>query len=470
MNNRIKKEIFSTQILQIVDAALVWLSFVLADFLRDPIRGLLNLETVSEDGLSKMIWVVYVLIPLVPIVLDNQTRFYTRLSRRTVLRSSEKLFRGLFISGVIIGLLTIFAKFGEPRRLILGSGFLISYFLIFARDLIFTGYLRSRVRDERNREHVIIAGNQEEIVGFISQLDGIEAERIKIVGRVILEETSNDDVRKLIDKTATQRVVILPGDTDFKIIAEVVAVCERQGVEAWVGASLLPIKIAQLSFDTAGSEPMLVFRSTPEFSWQTAAKQLVDRIGAFAILLVSSPILLFAWVGIKISSPGASTIFKQERSGLYGRSFWIYKFRTMVPDAESKLEEVKKKMGNEVDGPAFKLNEDPRIFSFGSFLRKFSIDELPQLLNVLKGEMSLVGPRPLPVRETEAMSESAHRRRLSMKPGLTCLWQVSGRSAITDFNEWVDLDVKYIDNWSIWLDVKILLMTIPAVFFGKGAK
>ena len=142
----------------------------------------------------------------------------------------------------------------------------------------------------------------------------------------------------------------------------------------------------------------------------------------------------------------------------------------MVPDADQMLEKIKQDHGNEVDGPAFKLASDPRIFPFGRFLRKYSIDELPQMINVLKGEMSLVGPRPLPLHEIEAIEQSSHRRRLSMKPGVTCLWQISGRSDITDFDEWVKLDVAYIDRWSLWEDFRILIKTVPAVLFSKGAK
>jgi lipopolysaccharide/colanic/teichoic acid biosynthesis glycosyltransferase len=142
----------------------------------------------------------------------------------------------------------------------------------------------------------------------------------------------------------------------------------------------------------------------------------------------------------------------------------------MVPDADQMLEKIKEDHGNEVDGPAFKLASDPRIFPFGRFLRKYSIDELPQMINVLKGEMSLVGPRPLPLHEIEAIKQSSHRRRLSMKPGVTCLWQISGRSDITDFEEWVKLDVAYIDRWSLWEDFLILIKTVPAVLFSKGAK
>ena len=140
----------------------------------------------------------------------------------------------------------------------------------------------------------------------------------------------------------------------------------------------------------------------------------------------------------------------------------------MIVDAEEKKKELAEM--NEMSGPVFKMDNDPRIFSFGVFLRKWSIDELPQLINVIIGQMSLVGPRPLPIKEVEEIKESAHRRRLSMKPGITCIWQISGRSEITNFDDWVKLDLKYIDNWSLFLDMKILLMTIPAVFLNKGAK
>jgi lipopolysaccharide/colanic/teichoic acid biosynthesis glycosyltransferase len=142
----------------------------------------------------------------------------------------------------------------------------------------------------------------------------------------------------------------------------------------------------------------------------------------------------------------------------------------MIADADKMLDKIKQEHGNEMQGPVFKLDNDPRIFPFGAFLRKFSIDELPQLINVVKGDMSLVGPRPLPLYEVAAISEISHRRRLSVKPGITCEWQAGGRNKIKTFEEWVSMDLRYIDNWSLWLDLKILLRTIPAVIFGIGAK
>jgi lipopolysaccharide/colanic/teichoic acid biosynthesis glycosyltransferase len=241
-------------------------------------------------------------------------------------------------------------------------------------------------------------------------------------------------------------------------------------VEAWIAASFIRTQIARPTFDAVGNKPMLVLRSTPELSWELLLKSAFDRLGAAMIILLTLPLWIFAWVGIRFSSPGAPVMFFQQRAGRYGKPFRMCKFRTMVPDAEALLQKIKDEHGNQMGGPVFKLERDPRIFPFGALLRKLSIDELPQLINVVRGEMSLVGPRPLPLYEVAAFERSAHRRRLSVKPGITCEWQAGGRNTITNFEQWVEMDLRYIDNWSLWLDLKILLKTIPAVLFARGAK
>jgi exopolysaccharide biosynthesis polyprenyl glycosylphosphotransferase len=204
----------------------------------------------------------------------------------------------------------------------------------------------------------------------------------------------------------------------------------------------------------------------PEASWQSVGKQLLDFFGAALLLIVTTPLLAATALMVKCTSPGP-IFFRQQRSGLNGRPFTLYKFRTMVSNAEQLKHELAAM--NEMSGPVFKLVNDPRITAFGRLLRKSSIDELPQLFNVIRGEMSLVGPRPLPVDEVKRFNDPAHRRRLSVKPGLTCLWQVSGRNKVKDFKDWVRLDLEYIDNWSLWLDVKILFRTLPVVIMGVGA-
>jgi lipopolysaccharide/colanic/teichoic acid biosynthesis glycosyltransferase len=178
-----------------------------------------------------------------------------------------------------------------------------------------------------------------------------------------------------------------------------------------------------------------------------------------------APVIILAAIAIKLTSPGP-VFFVQERIGLSKRRFKMFKFRTMVPNAEQLMPALER--SNEAAGPVFKIRNDPRITPIGRLLRRSSIDELPQLLNVLAGDMSLVGPRPLPVRDYEGFNEDWQRRRFSIKPGITCLWQVGGRSELS-FEQWMRLDLKYLDEWSLWLDLKILTQTVPAVFRGVGA-
>jgi len=184
-------------------------------------------------------------------------------------------------------------------------------------------------------------------------------------------------------------------------------------------------------------------------------------------LVALAPLIIIVAIAIKVTSPGP-ILFAQMRAGKHGKPFKMFKFRSMCRNAEKRREELEAE--NQMNGPVFKINNDPRITPLGRWLRKYSIDELPQLINVLIGQMSLVGPRPLPVYEVEKFPNPAQRRRLSVKPGLTCIWQISGRNEVRDFETWVKLDLNYIDNWSIWLDMHILLRTVPVVLRGFGAK
>ncbi|NLF25519.1 MAG: exopolysaccharide biosynthesis polyprenyl glycosylphosphotransferase, partial [Deltaproteobacteria bacterium] len=200
--------------------------------------------------------------------------------------------------------------------------------------------------------------------------------------------------------------------------------------------------------------------------WELGLKRVFDVVVSALLLVVCSPLFAVIALLVRITSPGP-VFFVQKRVGLNGRLFNMYKFRSMHSTAESELEALKAQ--NEMSGPAFKLKNDPRVTALGRFLRRFSLDELPQLWNVFKGEMSLVGPRPPVPGEVNAYARR-YRRRLSMRPGMTCTWQVSGRNEIKDFDSWVKLDLEYIDNWSFWQDIRLLLRTIPAVLSGVGAR
>jgi exopolysaccharide biosynthesis polyprenyl glycosylphosphotransferase len=246
---------------------------------------------------------------------------------------------------------------------------------------------------------------------------------------------------------------------------QIFLLCEELGIRTRVAMNFFQNRVARLEIEELEGVPFLTFTTTPSNESQLALKRALDVAVSLMVLGLAMPVLLAAALLIKFTSPG-SVFFKQRRMGLNGRVFTLYKFRTMIADAHARRDEVAHL--NEMGGPAFKMKDDPRVTPVGRWLRRFSLDELPQLWNVLKGDMSLVGPRP-PIPEEVASYHRWHRRRLSMKPGLTCLWQISGRNEIADFDRWMKLDLQYIDNWSPSLDLKILLRTIPAVLSGKGA-
>jgi exopolysaccharide biosynthesis polyprenyl glycosylphosphotransferase len=298
-------------------------------------------------------------------------------------------------------------------------------------------------------------------------LDNKGVDRMEVVAELDLNESTVGHLVKLLHERSANSVIINAKHTYFGQIEKAIQTCELEGVEAWLVADFFQTQISRTTFDDLYGRPVLVFRTAPEASWQGIIKQGIDLAGAFVLTLVLSPVFLFAAAAIRLSSPGP-VLFRQQRCGLNGQPFTMLKFRSMVTDAEQRKHELAAL--NEMGGPVFKVTNDPRVTPIGRMLRKYSIDEFPQLLNVLRGEMSLVGPRPLPVDEVERFDDPAHRRRLSVKPGLTCLWQVSGRNNVKDFTEWVRLDLEYIDNWSLWLDLKILWRTIPVVFTGTGAK
>lgn len=222
----------------------------------------------------------------------------------------------------------------------------------------------------------------------------------------------------------------------------------------------------QMRYGSGLQDTYLVMRSGYGFSWQYVLKRLTDYLGAAIALLLLSPVMVAAAIAISTTSRGG-VFFVQDRYGYNGRVIHLYKFRTMVSGADA-LQDKLRAEHNEMDGGAFKMRNDPRITRVGAFLRKTSIDELPQLFNVLLGEMSLVGPRPLPLKDYEHFQQVSHMRRLSVLPGITCTWQIGGRNNLS-FEEWMALDMAYIDNWNFLNDIKILLKTIPAVVLGRGA-
>ena len=449
-----------------MDASLFALSFWVAYQLRSNqwIIDQFQLDPIAP--FESFLWFYLVLIPISPLVLEAQG-FYNRSLAGSRLVTAWQLIKGCTIITVGLIIVLFFFRLIPARWVVVWFG-AISFALVYSKEEILRVIYQSKIAQAQQRRRFIIAGAKTEIETVEQELKRHKATGIEIVARLDLGESSADDLVKLLHDHSVNGVILSAKHTYFEQVEAVIKACELEGVEAWVVADFFGTQISRTTFDDFYGRPVMVFSSAPEMSWQGMAKQLMDFLGALALLLVTGPfIMLPAAILIKLTSKGP-VLFKQKRSGLNGAPFTIYKFRTMITNAEQKKHEIE--IMNEMKGPVFKVTNDPRITPIGKWLRRYSIDEFPQLFNVLRGEMSLVGPRPLPVDEVRRFDDLAHRRRLSVKPGLTCLWQISGRNRIVEFQDWVRLDLEYIDNWSLWLDLKILIRTIPVVLMGTGAK
>ena len=366
----------------------------------------------------------------------------------------------------------------DVSRLLLGVSALVKLLLLIGVKSLVKYILGKLQEHGYNQINALVIGTDEKTVAFVERLTsrpelgyqviGVLGEQSEEVGRKLNGVTVIgvvDSLRDILEDRSVDEVFYAQPLDQGRDINALVFACEEVGVRFSVLADWFRPNIARTSLRSLGDTPLLTFSTTPSQVGQLMIKIIMDRIIAFLALLVLSPLLGAIAVLIKLTSPGP-VLFAQSRSGLNGREFSFYKFRTMVQDAESLKDKLQAL--NEMSGPVFKMKHDPRVTRLGKLLRKYSLDELPQLFNILKGDMSLVGPRP-PIPAEVSKYERWQRRRLSMKPGLTCFWQIGGRNEI-DFGEWMELDLKYIDNWSLKLDLIILLKTVPVVLLGRGAR
>ncbi len=271
-----------------------------------------------------------------------------------------------------------------------------------------------------------------------------------------------------LKRCAIDEVLFTDVMQNFSTMHTLAKIAIEEGVRVTFAADIFSLEFFTSDISYFGDTPLIHYHPTPggTDSFALIVKRTIDILVSSVLLLLLSPLLVLAGLAIKLDSRGP-VFFRQRRVGLNGRTFILLKFRSMVDGAETMLAELRAQ--NEMTGPVFKLKNDPRLTRVGKFLRRYSMDELPQLTNVLRGHMSLVGPRP-PLPEEVSLYRREHRKRLSMRPGLTCTWQVSGRNDIPDFDEWARLDLEYIDHWSLGNDFKLLLQTIPAVLSGSGAR
>jgi len=340
--------------------------------------------------------------------------------------------------------------------------------------LLFRACLRALLNHgTASMQDVLIVGSGPRALSLYREVSDGRAAGYRFLGFVDSQDTDTaaeiraqflgdlDSLEELLMRHAVDQVLIaLPARSRYGEIQRTIEICERGGVPAKYLADVFQHQL-WLENDPFTAVPAGVSADDPRL----VVKRCLDVVLGTLALVVALPVLAAAALAIKVTSPG-SILFTQDRYGLNKRRFKMYKLRTMVTEAEAQQDLLEGQ--NEARGPVFKMRQDPRLTKVGGFLRRSSIDELPQLVNVLRGEMSLVGPRPLPIRDVSRFDEPALMRRFSVYPGITGLWQVSGRSALP-FDRWIELDLEYIDDWSLLLDLRILCLSLPAVIRGTGA-
>ena len=408
-----------------------------------------------------------------PLILE-QLELYDSQRRRDVLHVLSRLvFASLFST---LGLAAVFDLSGVTAKWDFPLVFGTSQFLALG-SLRIAGMAALRTFRARghNTRYVLIVGSGTRAHHVVQVLERHREWGLQVVGFLDNGDAPHDpripeeQIRKLVDlptllkERVIDEVIVACPRSMLGSLGPVVSTCASAGVPMTLLSDLFGDYLPPPRVTRFGSLAALSFAPVHHSRSLLAIKRLVDIAGATVGLLAAAPVIAVAALAIKLNSPGP-VFFLQTRSGQYGRPFSMVKLRTMYVDAEARLAELL--AVNEMNGPVFKMKDDPRITGVGRVLRRLSLDELPQFWNVLWGDMSLVGPRPPLPREVEEYA-TFDRRRLSMRPGITCLWQVGGRNSV-DFDGWVKLDLEYIDNWSLLGDLKILLRTIPAVFRGTG--
>ncbi len=473
--------------LAILDAMVVTSAFFIAFGLRQHFHSFYRMDLVpgvkvvadfSSLSISDYLIVLFFVVPIWGCSLYFSGA-YSRWRTRPVSDIVFVIIRAALFMSVGFGTAAFLFKLKFVSRAFFIIFLMVSSILILSEKLCIFFIMRYARRQGHNFRRLLIVGAGNRASQFIKKINEHKEWGFRIVGAVDYEASYSgkeingtgvtvigllEDIPKILKNYSVDEVIFIVPRSQLNLIENSIYVCETSGVRASLAADLFEMKIARAYLTELEGTPLVTFETTVAAEWQRFVKRAMDIVLSGLGMITLSPLLLAVAILIKATSPGRIFFF-QKRVSLNNRKFVLYKFRSMYEGAHRKQGELASK--NMMEGPVFKVKDDPRITPIGKFMRKFSIDELPQLFNVFAGHMSLVGPRALPAYEV-AKLEPWQRRRLSMRPGLTCLWQISGRNKI-GFEEWMKLDLQYIDNWSLWLDIKILAKTIPVVLFGRGA-
>jgi len=415
---------------------------------------------------------VFIAVVLFSMIVKGVSPYARFISIFNILK---EIFSCYVFGALAFGLFTYLFKVPHISRFFLMGGVSFSYLALISFLLISTLIYRGIRLSGLNYQSVILIGNEYTLPQFIKTIENNKFLGLRILGVMTLEELDRknlmghkylggiDNIRKVLNSEAVDYVIFTVYRQNPTVVEKTMLICQERGIDTWFKPDFMQ-KIMLPRIDYLDEIPLFVISFSPKSPVQLGIKRFFDIIVSFILLLILAIPMLVISALIRATTKGP-VIFRQKRVGLNGRIFTMYKFRTMYTSAQQRRSEYRLK--NEMKGPVFKMKCDPRVTKIGCLLRRYSLDELPQFFNVLKGEMSIVGPRP-PLPSEVNLYKGWHRRRLSMRPGITCIWQVTGRNKITDFEEWVKLDLKYIDTWSLWLDLKIFLKTIPAALLGTG--
>lgn len=384
----------------------------------------------------------------------------------------------LFSIGAIFTVLFLFDQEWLSRIVIFGFSVNVLIFVFAVRAILEWWNFGRSAAKANNIHQVLIIGTGSRALKVAELLKAQRDWSFNIVGYMDVDKdrvgkelpggkviSHIGDIEAVLKNNVVDEVVVaIPRKLmgEMKIIF---SVCEEEGIKIWLMTDVFDFRFARMQLDFLGNTPLLSFEPVAHNSVELMFKRMFDVVAVILAAPILVPVFIAIAIAIKLDSPGP-IFFKQDRVGLRKRQFPMYKFRSMCTDAEEKLKEIEHL--NEADGPIFKIKNDPRITRVGRFIRKTSLDELPQLINVLLGHMSLVGPRPMSNRDVDLFDRSEQRKRFSVRPGLTCIWQISGRSNLP-FEKWLELDLTYIEHWSFRLDLEILFKTIPVILKGEGA-
>ena len=482
-----EKERFIGNVMKAIDLVVLFLSFALAYFLDEFIRKVaqLNIKAYADSATwsgflnyTEKSWMLFLAFPIIWVLVFSIYGLYHNYR----IRSFGRMVWLVLISGLWATLAS--GNFVFLMKLQMTSRLFFAVYAVTAYTLIFTEkWLLFRILDHAhskgyNRENLLIVGTGQRAMEFIQAVKQHSNWGLNIIGLIDDDHElygkvmggyrvigKINDIPFIINQIVVDRVIFVVPRHWLPRLETAILACEEVGITTSIALDFYNLNFARTRQTDFNGYPLLEFETFHAQQWQLFIKRLIDIGVSSLVLFVMSPVLLIIALLIKLTSKGP-VLFKQTRSGLKGRKFVLYKFRSMVVDAEAQRKELVEK--NEMDGPVFKMRHDPRITKIGRFIRRTSLDEYPQLINVLKGDMSIVGPRP-PLPEEVENYEIWQRRRLSLKPGITCIWQVSGRNKIS-FEQWMKMDLQYIDNWSLLLDLKIILQTFFVVLTGYGAE